>query len=410
MKKRVIILNLLLLGSSLSPLFSQRVLVISGGGARGAWGGGVAENLVVNQKNDYDVVIGTSTGSLMAPFVANENFGTLKHMYTNVKSKSIFNVNPFKVKRDTDGEVSEIKPKFLKAIFRIIFGKKTLGESKNLRKLIYSTYSNDVYEDILTNGDEFIVTVTNFSTSDLFYFSSRQEAFDSRKVDCSGMTGKALKRCLAEKNARRTALLDWIWRSGNQPVFMTLDCTEGPIVDADNNTTVDVEQCWVDGGVRENIPLLEGIKYILEKDADLEEDHAIDVIINNLDSIDLKPLSKKRILNSLFRTLGIFTFDVRDNDVNIPSMLEETFKMEMYDRPLADFEDQKYIEVNLYFMPEDVYNIHRWDLHFDPDSMTKLWDAGKELLNVEPVNMKIPKEVAELLINRGMDSNLIVGN
>lgn len=42
---------------------AQRVIVISGGGARGAWGGGVAESLHKEKKFNYDPAIGTSTGN-----------------------------------------------------------------------------------------------------------------------------------------------------------------------------------------------------------------------------------------------------------------------------------------------------------------------------------------------------------
>ena len=43
----------------------KKALVISGGGSKGAFAGGVAEYLLKEKKNTYDIFLGTSTGSLM---------------------------------------------------------------------------------------------------------------------------------------------------------------------------------------------------------------------------------------------------------------------------------------------------------------------------------------------------------
>ena len=52
---------------------SKRALVISGGGAKGAWGVGVIHALVKEKGHKYDIAIGTSTGSLIGPFVLIED-------------------------------------------------------------------------------------------------------------------------------------------------------------------------------------------------------------------------------------------------------------------------------------------------------------------------------------------------
>ena len=49
----------------------KRAIVLSGGGAKGAWGVGVVKALM-EQDITYDIAIGTSTGSLMAPFILAE--------------------------------------------------------------------------------------------------------------------------------------------------------------------------------------------------------------------------------------------------------------------------------------------------------------------------------------------------
>jgi len=43
----------------------MKALVVSGGGSKGAFGGGVAQYLIEEEKKEYDLLIGTSTGSLL---------------------------------------------------------------------------------------------------------------------------------------------------------------------------------------------------------------------------------------------------------------------------------------------------------------------------------------------------------
>jgi len=48
----------------------MKALVISGGGSKGAYAGGVAEYLIKKEGRDYDLYLGTSTGSLLIPHLA----------------------------------------------------------------------------------------------------------------------------------------------------------------------------------------------------------------------------------------------------------------------------------------------------------------------------------------------------
>lgn len=45
----------------------MKALVISGGGSKGAFAGGVAEYLMKDKGKTYDLFLGTSTGSLLVP-------------------------------------------------------------------------------------------------------------------------------------------------------------------------------------------------------------------------------------------------------------------------------------------------------------------------------------------------------
>jgi NTE family protein len=56
----------------------MRALVISGGGSKGAFAGGVAQYLIEEKGKKYDIFLGTSTGSLLIPHLA---AGNLKKIY-----------------------------------------------------------------------------------------------------------------------------------------------------------------------------------------------------------------------------------------------------------------------------------------------------------------------------------------
>ncbi|MBI1770562.1 MAG: patatin-like phospholipase family protein [Bacteroidetes bacterium] len=105
---------------------NERIAVISGDGAYGVWGAGLCLRLHEVDKNEYKIVVGTSTGSLMAPLVLLNKYKLLKTAYTSVTQKDIFNVNPFK----PNGQL-----KALTVGWRFVFNN-SLGETYALRRLI----------------------------------------------------------------------------------------------------------------------------------------------------------------------------------------------------------------------------------------------------------------------------------
>ena len=80
----------------------MRALVISGGGSKGAFAGGVAQYLIEKKGRDYDLYLGTSTGSLLIPHLAANDIKKLYTIYTNVKQKHIFSINPFVQRKKMD--------------------------------------------------------------------------------------------------------------------------------------------------------------------------------------------------------------------------------------------------------------------------------------------------------------------
>ena len=177
----------------------MRALVISGGGSKGAYAGGVAQHLIEEQKHQYDIFIGTSTGSLLLPHLALSEVQKIKSIYTNVKASDIFNVNPFLVKRKGNREYVNIR--HWNVIWQMMRGKRTFGESKTLRKNISRSFTEEEFERLKTTNKEVVVTVSNLSKNVIEY--------------------KSIQECTYSD------FCDWMWISANYIPFMSLVTKNG---------------------------------------------------------------------------------------------------------------------------------------------------------------------------------------
>ena len=63
---------------------SKSALVISGGGSKGAFAGGVAQYLIEETKHHYDLFLGTSTGSLLVSHLALNKIEEIKKAFISV--------------------------------------------------------------------------------------------------------------------------------------------------------------------------------------------------------------------------------------------------------------------------------------------------------------------------------------
>lgn len=234
-------------------------LIISGGGALGAWGVGVSKALVEQEGKDYTTVIGTSTGALMGPLVLAKRFEQLQEAYTSVTQDDIFNVNPFK----SDGGI-----KVLSAAIRVITNKNTIGESLPLRDLIREFFTVELFNELRNTNKTFGAAVVSLTTA-------RTEV-------------KILKDNTYDDN------VDWIWASANNPVFMSL-------LEKDN-------ELWTDGGLKDYA----AISYVLENNLADE----IDVILHTTTEITNRNFrTVNGIFDLLFRVIDVFGSDVIQNDI-----------------------------------------------------------------------------------------------
>tara|TARA_R110002074_G_scaffold5143_2_gene25236 strand:+ start:12332 stop:13246 length:915 start_codon:yes stop_codon:yes gene_type:complete len=196
----------------------MKALVISGGGSKGAFAGGVAQYLIQEEGRKYDIFVGTSTGSLLISHLALGKLDKIKEIYSNVNQKSIFNNCPFLVKNIRGNE--EISINHWNVLRNFIVGKKTFGESENLRKLIENSLTVEEFETLKNGESDVIITVSNLSLNQVEY--------------------KSIKDCTYEDYC------DWIWISANYTPFMSLVRKNG---------------CeYADGGLGSIVPIEEAIK------------------------------------------------------------------------------------------------------------------------------------------------------
>lgn len=196
----------------------MRALVISGGGSKGAFAGGVAQYLVEEMGREYDLYLGTSTGSLLISHLALNKCEKIRQVYTSVNQESIFNNRPFNIKRRNGYD--QISINHFNVLRNFISGKKTFGESKNLRKLIEKTLTEEEFYTLRASKKNIVVTVSNISMNAVEYKSIKD--FDYKEF------------------------CDWIWISCNYTPFMSLVQRDG---------------CeYADGGLGTMVPIEEAIK------------------------------------------------------------------------------------------------------------------------------------------------------
>ena len=262
----------------------KKALVISGGGSKGAFAGGVAQYLMKNKGKEYDLFLGTSTGSLMVSHLALGLLDELKELYTNVNQKSIFSNNPFKIKK-VDG-VKVISIRHLNTLWNFLNGRKTFGESKNLRSLIKRNIKREMYDEIREKNKEVVVTVSNLTTSQVEY--------------------KSIQECSYED------FCDWIWGSCNYIPFMSL-------LEKNNYQ-------YADGGFGALVPIREAI---------LRGATEIDAIILETELSQINKLPAKNPFSLLFNVFDFMLTHVEKHNIAIGKLAanNKNVKLNLYYTP-----------------------------------------------------------------------------
>lgn len=242
----------------------MRALVISGGGSKGAFAGGVAQYLIQEKKRNYKLYLGTSTGSLLIPHLAAGNIQKVYDIYTNVTQRKIFSVNPFIVKKKDGREYVTIN--YLNTVWQFIRSRRTFGESKALRRNIRKNFSHQDFNDLKAQVEDVVVTVSNLSKNRVEYKSIHEFEYDD--------------------------FCDWIWISCNYIPFMSLAQKDG------------FE--YADGGLGCVVPIREAIKRGATE---------VDAIILEAENMEYNKILGKNPFSLMVNLFGFLLDQVEYHDI-----------------------------------------------------------------------------------------------
>ncbi|GGW79323.1 MULTISPECIES: patatin-like phospholipase family protein [Salegentibacter] len=242
----------------------MRALVISGGGSKGAFAGGVAQYLIQEEGKKYDLFLGTSTGSLLIPHLAMGNIDKVYDIYTNVNQRKIFNVNPFVVKRKEGREYVTIN--YFNMFWQFVRKKRTFGESQNLRKHIKRNFSEENFDHLKNQVEDVVVTVSNLSKNRVEYKSINDFTYED--------------------------FCDWIWISCNYIPFMSLAKKDG------------FE--YADGGLGCVVPIREAIKRGATE---------VDAIILEAENMEYNKVLGKNPFSLMINLFGFLLDQVEYHDI-----------------------------------------------------------------------------------------------
>lgn len=262
----------------------MKALVISGGGSKGAFAGGVAQYLIQEQGKDYDMFLGTSTGSLLIPHLSLNKIDKIYDILTNVTQKSIFSINPFVVRRKEDREYVSIN--YFNSLIQFAKRKRTFGESTNLRRSIKRNFTPEEFELIRKTKEDVVVTVSNLSKNRVEY--------------------KSIKACTYQE------FCDWIWISCNYIPFMSLATVNG--------------HEYADGGLGCVIPIREAI---------LRGATEVDAIVLESENMDYKRVLGNNPFSLLISLFGHLLDQVEKSDISIGKLAAKNkgVKLNIYYTP-----------------------------------------------------------------------------
>ncbi|NRB83126.1 MAG: patatin-like phospholipase family protein [Winogradskyella sp.] len=264
----------------------MRALVISGGGSKGAFAGGVAQYLMQNEQRNYDMFLGTSTGSLLLPQLAVNDIPKLYDIFTNVQQQDIFSVSPFVQRKKGDREYVSID--FVNSLWQFIKMKRTFGESKALKRNIKRNFTREEYQKIKHTKHDVVVTVSNLSMNRVEY--------------------KSINDCTYEE------FCNWIWISCNYIPFMSLAKVNG--------------YEYADGGLGCVIPIREAI----ERGAT-----EVDAIVLEAENMGKQRVLGKNPFSLMMNLFGHLLDQVERNDIVIGKLAakNKNVKLNLYYTPIS---------------------------------------------------------------------------
>jgi len=240
----------------------MRILITSGGGAKGAFTVGALQHLRDVLPGGFDFISGTSTGALIAAMVAANRLQDLENVYKTTTNSMILEPMDI-VDSATSGQP-------------YIYGTQPLLEQ------VKTYLTSDAYDTIMQSNTLLCLNSVCLQTGRITVFSTKpinsSQAYDIIPINNFQM------------------MIDGLMGSSNQAAFMK------PV-------EIGGKQ-YVDGGNREVIPTR-----VVVNNISTEEDHEIYVLSNNPHELVTINKTFTNILEVLFRAITMFIQEVRENDL-----------------------------------------------------------------------------------------------
>ena len=242
---------------------AKRALVISGGGAKGAYAVGALQHIVGRLGVTFDLAAGTSTGGLIVPLILVDELDLLTHVYSNVETKDI------------------LKPR--RFLFTSLAKASSLYSVEPLAQQIRKSVTQERVDKLLGSGKELFITTANIQSQKTTYFHTSPTATTTNpEAELIRITD-------------REAMLRAVLATACIPLFM-------PAIDIPGGSDLQ----YVDGGVRDVTPIQIAI-----------DNGATEIYCIVMTPVEKKPATKryKTSVEILERTTDLFSAEVMLNDV-----------------------------------------------------------------------------------------------
>jgi NTE family protein len=250
----------------------SRALVVSGGGSKGAYAVGVAK-VLKEAGIDFDMFCGTSTGGLVTPFLTVGRVDLAETFYTTVKTKDILEYR-------TASQILKA-PSF--ADFGPLYNK--------LQEAI-----DEIGMDLLTSSKRMFITTTRLQDRSSVFFHNLDAP--------PGLEGLNLEKITDTDTLRRAMLATASMPGFAEPVKI-------------KNPQGKTYQ-HVDGGVRENTPLMVPVALGVEE---------IYVILLSPQGSPIQDVEYKTLPAVIGRTADALTTDVSEHDISAVTQARELKKL-----------------------------------------------------------------------------------
>lgn len=330
----------------------KTALVISGGGSKGAFAIGVLKELYQTYPDlNFDIYVGTSTGSLVVSLASVNKLDTLEHLYTTVKNVQIY------IKGNIIDKINDT----------------SILDASPLKKQIEKNYTDDDYQQLLLSGKKVFLNTVCLQTTELNVFTNDADAIHSSDY-------KVVQTINA--NHFRRAML----ASACQPVFMQPVKIGLGVPGAEHP-----EYQYVDGGLLEYV----GIQMAIDAGAT----DIVAIMLSPKKIVETQP-EFKDLMSILGQTIDIFTTDVGINDVRLTDQYNdalhyiEQVKQKMLASGMAKEDVDAYFTLskNNAFQNKKPLNIIKirpskslgggpGGLEFDPEEMKGMMATGKIAFN-----------------------------